>query len=414
MSIVPVINHDTAETLFDPSIVLPPASVDAEAPLRFATAWSRHLARHATQRERDNVRSTEEVEIFKRSGLVNLLIPEKFGGLGGSISTALKVLVQIARGDASIGALLGYHYTNSGVGRLFDIEGDAEALDSLSARNRWFWGNVSQPSSRGVIATPDGAGFRLDGTKYWNTGPSLADVTTVLAHRNDVKELAYVWVPTDRAGLTFRDDWDHLGLRRAETVTIDFKAVEIKPEEMFKSSYGPVTSFPPLYATIGELYFASYYLGSLYGALDTALAYTRQHTRLQPGSGLERATDDPYILHAYGEFWTQAEAATAYFDKIALEVQDGYERRRSITAQERAVLGVKANSVRSLVTKIGLEITPRIFEVTGARATSNAIGLDRFWRDIRTHTLHDNQHYKLKSIGDYVLNGTAHEPPSFA
>ncbi len=77
------------------------------------------------------------------------------------------------------------------------------------------------------------------------------------------------------------------------------------------------------------------------------------------------------------------------------------------------MLGVRANAVRAFVTRVGLEVTPRIYEVTGARSTANAYGLDRFWRDIRIHTLHDNQNYKLRSIGDYVLNGAAHEPPSF-
>ncbi len=405
---------DAATPVFDPATVLPPASVDPDAPLRFARAFGAELARMATARERANIRPTEEVAILKSSGLVNLVIPERFGGLGGSIVTALKVLVEIARGDASIGALLGYHYTNAGVARLFDVEGDAEAIDRQSAAKRWFWGNVSQPGARSLKATPDGAGFRLNGVKHWNTGPSLADVTTVLAHRDDAAELAYSFIPIDRSGLRFTGEWDHLGLRRAETLTIEFDDVEVRPEEVFRSSFGPVTSFPPLYVPIGELYFASYYLGSTLGALDAASTYTRTEARPVPGSGVAAATDDPYVLHQYGEFWTAAEAARAFFETVGAEVQDGFERRRTITPRERAVLGVRSNAVRAFVTRIGLDVTPRIYEVTGARATRNDCGFDRFWRDIRTHTLHDSQHYKLRAIGDYALNGVAHEPPNFA
>jgi alkylation response protein AidB-like acyl-CoA dehydrogenase len=405
---------DAAATAFNPATVLPPASVDPEAPVRFARAFGAELAKTATARERAKVRPTEEVAIFKSSGLVNLVIPEKFGGLGASLPTAYRVLVELSRGDASIGALLGYHFTNAGVGRLFDIEGDAEALDRASAAKRWFWGNVSQPLARGLKATTDGAGFRLNGVKYWNTGPSLADVTTVLAHRDDKPEIVYAWLPTDRQGVAYRQDWDHLGLRRAETVTIDFDNVEVKLEELFTSSYGPVTSFPPLYVPIGELYFASYYLGAIHGAIDAAVGYVKAHGRPAPGSGVENAAKDPYLLHLLGEFWTQAEAASAFFFKVAEEVQDGFERRRTISPRERAWLGVRTNAVRAFVTKVGLDITPRIYEVAGARATHNDYGFDRFWRDIRTHSLHDSQHYKLRSIGDFALNGEAHEPPSFA
>lgn len=399
---------------FDPSLVLPPASVDAGAPLRFAEAFGSALARVATARERANIRPTAEVAILKSSGLVNLLVPERFGGLGGSITTALKVLVSVSRGDASIGALLGYHYTNSGVPRLFDIEDDAAAIERLSAENRWFWGNVSQPGARSLVATPAGGGFRLNGVKHWNTGPSLADVTTVLANRDDVAQLAYGYVPIDRAGLAFTGTWDHLGLRRAETLSLEFRDVELRAGEIFRSSFGPVTSFPPLYVPIGELYFASYYLGSLLGAIDAAAAYTRDEARPVPGSGVERASADPYVLHLYGEFWTEAQAALAFFLSVGAEVEDGFERRRTITPRERAELGVKANAVRAFVTRAGLSVTPRIYEVTGARATRNDFGFDRFWRDIRTHTLHDSQHYKLRAIGDFALNGVAHEPPSFA
>ena len=95
-------------------------------------------------------------------------------------------------------------------------------------------------------------------------------------------------------------------------------------------------------------------------------------------------------------------------------MQDGFERRRTITSRERAWLGVGANAVRAFITKVGLEITPGIYEVAAARATHNDFGIDRFWRDIRTHSPHDNQHYKLRSIGDFALNGEAREPPSFA
>ena len=406
---------DLAAEGFDPTLVLPPASVDAAAPLRFAEAFGRALAKVATARERANIRPTPEVAILKSSGLVNLLIPERFGGLGGSITTALEVLVALSRGDASIGALLGYHYTNSGVARLFDIEGDAEAIERLSAANRWFWGNVSQPGARSLTATPAaGGGFRLNGVKHWNTGPSLADVTTVLANRDDVAELAYGYVPIGREGLVFSGAWDHLGLRRAETLSLEFHDVALKADEVFRSSFGPVTSFPPLYVPIGELYFASYYLGSLLGAIDAAAAYTLGEARPVPGSGVASANADPYVLHQYGEFWIDAEASLALFRDVGRQVEDGFERRRSITPRERAELGVKSNAVRAFVTRAGLSVTPRIYEVTGARATRNDFGFDRFWRDIRTHTLHDSQHYKLRAIGDFALNGVAHEPPSFA
>jgi alkylation response protein AidB-like acyl-CoA dehydrogenase len=48
--------------------------------------------------------------------------------------------------------------------------------------------------------------------------------------------------------------------------------------------------------------------------------------------------------------------------------------------------------------------------VTGARASANAVGLDRFWRNVRTHTLHDPVAYKRREVGAHLLTGELPEP----
>jgi len=51
---------------------------------------------------------------------------------------------------------------------------------------------------------------------------------------------------------------------------------------------------------------------------------------------------------------------------------------------------------------------------TGARATHGALALDRFWRNLRTQTLHDPVDYKLHELGDWALNGTLPEPSFYS
>ena len=59
--------------------------------------------------------------------------------------------------------------------------------------------------------------------------------------------------------------------------------------------------------------------------------------------------------------------------------------------------------------EVALEITTRIFEVTGARSTAT-VGLDRFFRNVRTHTLHDPVAYKRREVGRNLLIGELPEP----
>lgn len=50
----------------------------------------------------------------------------------------------------------------------------------------------------------------------------------------------------------------------------------------------------------------------------------------------------------------------------------------------------------------------------GARATATKYGFDRFWRNVRVHTLHDSLDYKLKDVGQWVLTGEVPEPSIYS
>jgi alkylation response protein AidB-like acyl-CoA dehydrogenase len=52
-----------------------------------------------------------EVQLLKDAGLVNLLGPRQYGGGGETWQTSYKVTTEIAKADASIGHLIGNHYS---------------------------------------------------------------------------------------------------------------------------------------------------------------------------------------------------------------------------------------------------------------------------------------------------------------
>ena len=64
--------------------------------------------------------------------------------------------------------------------------------------------------------------------------------------------------------------------------------------------------------------------------------------------------------------------------------------------------------------KTALEVTSRVFEVMGARATSARYRFDRFWRNVRTLTLHDPLDYKVREVGDWALNGRLPTPSFYS
>lgn len=63
-----------------------------------------------------------------------------------------------------------------------------------------------------------------------------------------------------------------------------------------------------------------------------------------------------------------------------------------------------------MATDTSLRVTGGVFECTGARATAGKVGLDRYWRDVRTHTLHDPVAYKEMELGTYLVKGEVPTP----
>jgi alkylation response protein AidB-like acyl-CoA dehydrogenase len=47
-----------------------------------------------------------------------------------------------------------------------------------------------------------------------------------------------------------------------------------------------------------------------------------------------------------------------------------------------------------------------LVELGGTRSASGSGNLSRYWRDARTHTLHDATRWKLQHIGRYAVTGT--------
>lgn len=123
----------------------------------------------------------------------------------------------------------------------------------------------------------------------------------------------------------------------------------------------------------------------------------------------EKAHDEFYILSIYGNFLAHLRAATALADKASSELDALYKNsgdtasRAKVTAEDRGEVAEWVASVKVTATDTALRVTSGVFEATGARATSAKVGLDRFWRDIRTHTLHDPVAYKNRELGRYQL-----------
>jgi alkylation response protein AidB-like acyl-CoA dehydrogenase len=250
------------------------------------------------------------------------------------------------------------------------------------------------------------------GRKSFSTGSKVSDVTILEGILEGTDTHVFAIVPSDSPGLTFHDDWDNIGQRLTESGSVSIEGVRVD----WASAAGFVNKVfqPRVYNTLNvptiQLVFVSFYLGIARGALETAAEYTRTRTRAWLHSGYERAVDEPYVVDTYGDLLAKLWAVEALADRVADEALVLHRGPNAVTERIRGEHEVRVAAVKARATEVALEVTSRIFEVTGARATTTELGLDRFWRNVRTHTLHDPVAYKRHEIGVFLLRDEIPEP----
>lgn len=69
-----------------------------------------------------------------------------------------------------------------------------------------------------------------------------------------------------------------------------------------------------------------------------------------------------------------------------------------------AEASIAVAEARVLTTTASLLAGNKLFELGGTASTLDHLGLDRFWRNARTHTLHDPVRWKYHAVGNFYLN----------
>lgn len=217
-------------------------------------------------------------------------------------------------------------------------------------------------------------------------------------------------IPTNRKGIIIQDDWDSFGQRQTDSGTVIFNEVLLKNEEVLDYYEQDLQGlFPTLRTHIAQTILVHVMLGVAEGAFEEAKNYTKNVTRPWLTSNVEDATSDPYTIRHYGELFVQLKASAALAQNAADALQFVWGKEWTLTEQERGECGITIATAKVSVAKTALEVTNRMFDVMGARATSARYQYDRFWRNIRTHTLHDPIEYKIRDIGNWALNSKVPE-----
>ncbi|SHM88605.1 acyl-CoA dehydrogenase family protein [Cryptosporangium aurantiacum] len=394
-----------------------PQDAEHERWVAVADEVATRLASDVVERDRAGAAPHAEVQLLRGAGLLPLLTPARSGGHGASWFTAFEVVSRIARVDTSIGHVLGYHYLHSWRTRLSRRADVVERLDAGTAEHHWLWGGAGNPRDAGLELVPTEGGYRVHGKKFFATGAEVSD--RVIASGTDTatgQKYGFA-LPTHTDGVVHGGDWDSLGQRVSASGSIGFEGAFLAEEDILgpgEQTDPDAPAYPSLSALGFQVLLALLAVSTAEGALRFGAEYTRTKSRPWATSGVSSAADDPLVRARYGELASQVRAARALTDRAAQAWVAAAGRGWELTHTERGEVSVELSAVKVVTTQAALDATQGVFELTGARATKSGTGLDRFWRDVRTLTLHDPVSYKATEVGDHLLRGAYPEPSGYS
>jgi alkylation response protein AidB-like acyl-CoA dehydrogenase len=383
--------------------------------LELADDVAQALRAEVVQREAANEPPHAAIELLRSRGLLSVALPARFGAPGLPFALATQLVRRIARADAGIAHILAWHYAWT---RLLTQHDNAATrrLLAQTVAEQWLWASPGTPRHGGPIRLRhDGPHLVLNGQVGFATGAPVAQY--LFAQTIDETGcLAVVAVDTRAPGLTIGTDWDMLGQRQSASPGLSFVDVTV-PEADLIAQLGPVTEAMDPFASVGvlnfQLLFGALLLGIAEGALLEAREFTRERSTPWTHSTAAAATEDPFILNGFGEHAAAVQAASALVEQAERRLQWLHDQGEAVTAEARAQVAELIASAKITATKTALAATSEIFDLTGARSAATRYGLDRFWRNARTLSLHDPLAYKLNEVGRYFLTGEMPRPSNY-
>jgi SfnB family sulfur acquisition oxidoreductase len=379
---------------------------DAEA-VAVADEVSASLAERAVARDQQRLLPYDEIERVSQAGLFAITVPKQYGGAGVNAYTVARVIAALSAADGSIGQIPQNHF--------FMLEG--LRLEGSEAQKRFFYARVLAGERLGnalsetgtktahdhaTRLTRDGNVYRLNGRKFYSTGVLFAHWVAVVANDDDNRGTIAI-VPRDAEGITIIDDWSGFGQRVTGSGTTLLDNVQVHPFSVF--SFQALFDRPTPMGPFAQIMHAAVEQGIAEAALADTLKFVRA-ARPWKYARVERASDDPYTVAAVGELKIRVDASNALLERAG----DFVDRAvASPTAETVAAASVAVAESKIASTEAALLVASKLIELGGSNATLAKYGLDRHWRNARTHTVHDPVRWKYHTVGDYWLNGN--NPP---
>jgi alkylation response protein AidB-like acyl-CoA dehydrogenase len=371
------------------------------------------IADGASRRDAERAHPHEALSLLRAARFSALSLPTAQGGGGATLRDVIAEAILLAEADTNVAHIFRNHFMF--VERfLANAPADRHATWRRTVLDGGIVGlattELNRPVTGGAIPltttlTPEGDGWRLNGTKYYSTGSLYADLILIKATAPGGLGVTVI-IPTDREGVERIDDWDGIGQRVTGTGTTNLHDVRVEAHEVDIDRDNP-PGLLPFISTIAQLFVTAIVAGTARASLRDAKTLLRGRTRNFYFAPSETASQDPILQEAIGHLAANAYASEQVVLSAAATLAEAAQARRDggpfeERAHDAAVAAAKAKVITD---ELALRSATALFDVGGASAATQRQNLDRHWRNARTLSTHNPASYKAQAIGAWEIEG---------
>lgn len=336
--------------------------------------------------EQDDEIPTDIVQQAKDMGLFGFAIPERFGGLGLTMSQEVRLAFELSYTGPSLRSQFG---TNNG------IAGQVLLMGGTDQQQQQFLPKLasgelisafaltedqagSDPAGLTTRAVRDGQDWIINGAKRFITNAPIADVLMVFARTDPdaagSRGISVFLVPRDTDGITIAPKDVKMGQRGAWTADVHLDNVRVGPDMLIGGEAGQGRGFTIALRCLshGRLHIGAVCVGIAQRLMDESVSYAA--TRVQGGKPIGQ---HQLVQGMLADSYAELSAARS----MVLQLAEAYDRGEDRRAGPAAV--------KYFCSEMLGRVADRAVQIHGGYGYMRGYAVERLYRDARLFRIYE-------------------------
>jgi alkylation response protein AidB-like acyl-CoA dehydrogenase len=246
----------------------------------------REVAPHIAAWDRAHTFPRELYAKLSDAGLMGMLVPEEYGGVGADYVSYALALEEIAKVDAGTAVTISVHsMITAAILKLGTPEQKERWLPPLASENMIAGFGLTEPDAGSDAASirgraiREGDGYLINGRKQWCTNGGYSGVVMAMFRTGGpgAKGISAFLIDSTTPGVVIEKTTEKLGIHTSNTVDLAFDDVHV-PADALLGNEGEGLSSALATLTGGRIGIAAQAVGILAACLDASVTFAKERT----------------------------------------------------------------------------------------------------------------------------------------